>query len=428
MDSLKQNKGTFVNNILDKSKILYIEDDKIVREKTKSIFEKFFQKVYVCKDGEDGLALFHEKREDIDILLTDINMPNMDGVELISKIREEDKDLPILIVTAFNDINLLIRLIKLNISDYILKPMQIYSTLKILDKILLDRFNQKLVYKQKNELQIYKDILDKENLLSETNPEGIITYVNDIFCEVSGYSKEELIGSNHNIIRDPDLSPKIYESLWGTIRAKKVWKGKIKNRAKDGSSFYVKSTIFPILDENGNIQKYVASRYLITKDEKERHKLKKYIVQQKSQQIKNEKKLQEKFDDDLNIAKMQNNQQVSTFVRELNDQVKSLRVKNADNKGRILFLENKLKDSVEKNENKVKIYQEKVEKLHSTAVRAAEEYQRIKKRDDIITEKLEKSQEAIKTLQKYIDEYRKKIDNLEDVIASYEKDKINKNN
>ncbi|WP_044414901.1 response regulator [Halarcobacter anaerophilus] len=428
MDLLKQNNSSFNSNVLNQAKILYVEDDELIRKETLNIFENFFKKVYVAQDGKEGLDSYYKNRDKIDIILTDINMPNMNGIELISKVREEDFELPILVVTAFNDVSLLIKLIKLNVSDYILKPMQMNSTLKVIDKIVTNRFNQKLVFKQKNELQIYKDILDKENLVSETDLKGIVTYANDIFCEVSGYSKDELIGANHNIVRHPDVSPKVYKKLWETIQSKKVWKGKIKNRAKDGTPYYVKATIFPILDENENIEKYVASRFLITEDEEERHKLKKYIVHQKSQQIKYEKQLQEDFDDALHYAKMQKDKQVANFIHELNEQIKSLRGKNSDNKGRILFLENQLKDAVDKNENMVKNYQEKVEKLHTTAIKAAEEYQRIKKRDDIITEKLEKSQEAIKTLQGYIDEYRKKISNLEDVIASYEKDKAKKSN
>lgn len=423
MDLLKQNNGTPIDSrVLNQSKILYVEDDSLIRNETLSILEKFFKKVYVAQDGKEALESFHQNRENIDVILTDINMPNMDGIELITEIRKESDELPILVVTAFNDVSLLIKLIKLNVSDYILKPMQMNSTLKVLDKILTNRLNKKIVLKQKNELQIYKDILDKENLISETDTKGIITYVNDIFCEISGYSKEELIGINHNIVRDPDVSPKIFENMWEIIQSKNVWKGKVKNRAKDGTPYYIKATIFPILDEDGNIEKYVGSSFLITEDEEEKHKLKKYIMHQKSQQIKHEKRLQEEFDDALHYAKMQKDKQVAKFIHELNEQIKLLRSKSSDEKGRILTLEKNLKAALEKNDELQKSYQVRIEKLHSTAVVAAEEYQKIKKRDDILTEKFEKAQEGIKVLQGYIDEYRKKIHDLEDVIAAYEKE------
>lgn len=422
MDILKQTNGTsFADSILNQSTLLYLEDDEVIRSETLSIFQKVFKQVFVGKNGEQGLELYNTNKDQIDIILTDINMPKLDGIDFMSQVRKEDFELPILIVTAFNDLQILVKAIKLNVTDYIVKPMQLNSTLKILHRILTNRFNQKLVAKQKNELQIYKDILDKENLVSETDLKGIITYVNEIFCEVSGYTQEELIGVNHNIVRHPDVSPKVYETLWKTIQNKQIWKGKIKNLAKDGSAYYVKSTVFPILDEEGNIEKYVASRFLITEDEEEKHKLKKYIMHQKSQQVKHEKQLQEEFDDAVHAAKMQKDQQVAKFIHELNEQIKVLRTKHSDDKGRILSLEKKLKEALTKNDELQMGYQKRMEKLHKTAVVAVEEYQKIKKKSDIVSNKYEKAQEGIKTFQGYIDEYREKIKNLEDVIAAYEK-------
>ncbi len=84
-------------------------------------------------------------------------MPNMDGISFMAEIRKINFDLPILIVTAFNDINVLIKAIKLNVTDYIIKPMQLNSTLKILNRILQNNLNQKLISKQKHELEIYKE-------------------------------------------------------------------------------------------------------------------------------------------------------------------------------------------------------------------------------------------------------------------------------
>ena len=280
---------------------------------------------------------------------------------------------------------------------------------------------KKLVEKQQNELLVYKDILDKENLISETDLKGTITYVNDIFCEVSGYSEEELIGKNHNIVRHPNISEKVYEDLWNTIQNKKTWKGKIKNLAKDGSTYYVQSTVFPILNADGEIEKYVSSRFLITEQEEEKHKLKKYIMNQKSLQVKHEKQLQEEFHDAVHAAKMENDEKMAKFIQGLNEQIKSLRDKNSDGKGRILSLEKKLKNATERIDNLQTNYQEKIEKVHKSAIISLEKYESFKKKNILITEKLEKSQEAIKTLQSYIDEYRKKIEDLEDLITAYEK-------
>lgn len=280
MDISSQIKN-YSDTILNQSTILYLEADESIRKETLSIFEKIFEKVLVGADGKEGLDLFNQHKSEIDLILTDIEMPILDGINFISKIREVDLDIPVLVVTVFNDINQLLNTIKLKITDYIVKPMQLNTTLKIMTKILEDIANQKLVEKQRNELVIYKDILDKENLVSETDLDGNITYANEIFCKISGYTQEELIGKPHNIVRHPDVSKELYKNLWETIQSKHTWKGKLKNQAKDGTTYYVQATIFPILDAEGNIEKYVGSRFLITEQEEEKHKLKKYIMHQK---------------------------------------------------------------------------------------------------------------------------------------------------
>jgi diguanylate cyclase (GGDEF)-like protein/PAS domain S-box-containing protein len=116
----------------------------------------------------------------------------------------------------------------------------------------------------KNLLEQYKNAVDLSMIVSKTTPEGIISYVNDEFCKISQYSKNELIGKNHNIIRNPDMNKDVFKELWETVKNKKVWKGIVKNRAKDGSSYYVDSVIIPILDEDENIVEFIGLRNDIT--------------------------------------------------------------------------------------------------------------------------------------------------------------------
>lgn len=111
-----------------------------------------------------------------------------------------------------------------------------------------------------DKLKQYQNAIDESNIVSKTDINGVITFANDEFCKISGYSREELIGSSHNIVRHPDVSKSVFKKLWDTILAKKVYKGIIKNRAKDGSAFYLKATIIPILDQNGDIEEFVAIR------------------------------------------------------------------------------------------------------------------------------------------------------------------------
>jgi len=110
----------------------------------------------------------------------------------------------------------------------------------------------------------YFDIVNSTNMVSKTDLNGIITYVNDKFIEISGYSENELLGQAHNIIRDPKLDSDIFKELWSTIKSKKVWSGIITNRRKDGGRYTVNSSIFPILDEDNEITEYIAIRHNVT--------------------------------------------------------------------------------------------------------------------------------------------------------------------
>ena len=129
-------------------------------------------------------------------------------------------------------------------------------------------------------LKEYKDVVDASSLVSKTDLNGNITYVNDIFCRVSQYSKAELIGKNHNVIRDPNMSELIFKKLWHKIKKGKIWHGLISNIAKDGSIYYVSSTIMPIFDENHKPKEFIAIRQDITKqiESKKRVKEKEKLI------------------------------------------------------------------------------------------------------------------------------------------------------
>jgi PAS domain S-box-containing protein len=114
------------------------------------------------------------------------------------------------------------------------------------------------------ELEQYKRAVEQSNIVSKTDINGIITFVNDEFCKISGYTEKELIGKNHNIVRHPDVPKETFKLLWDTILQKKTFKTTAKNMAKDGSTFYVNTTITPILNKNGNIEEFIAIRYDVT--------------------------------------------------------------------------------------------------------------------------------------------------------------------
>lgn len=114
--------------------------------------------------------------------------------------------------------------------------------------------------------QTYQEAIENSNIVSKTDINGIITFVNEEFCKISGFSKEELLGSNHNIVRHPDVPKENFTLLWNTILSKKPYKTTVKNLCKDGSTVYLNTTITPILDDNENIKEFIAIRYDVTQE------------------------------------------------------------------------------------------------------------------------------------------------------------------
>jgi len=124
-------------------------------------------------------------------------------------------------------------------------------------------------------LKQYQEAIENSNIVSKTDVNGIITFVNDEFCKISGYTKDELLGKNHNIVRHPDVPASKFKLLWKTIKSKQIYKTTVKNRAKDGSTFYVNTTVIPILDEKGDIEEFIAIRYDVTQEIFYKHSLEK---------------------------------------------------------------------------------------------------------------------------------------------------------
>ncbi|MCP4875413.1 MAG: diguanylate cyclase [Gammaproteobacteria bacterium] len=127
----------------------------------------------------------------------------------------------------------------------------------------LNDARQKLEHANK-ELHNYLEIVDRYVVTSSTDDKGIIISTSDAFCEVSGYSRQELIGSSHNIVRHDDMPASIYNRLWRTISRGKTWQGELKNKKKNGGFYWVQAYISPNLDENGKIIGYTAIRQDIT--------------------------------------------------------------------------------------------------------------------------------------------------------------------
>ena len=103
-------------------------------------------------------------------------------------------------------------------------------------------------------------------LVSQTNEKGIITFASDDFCEIAGYSVEELIGKPHNIVRHLDMPKEAFKSLWETVKSGKIWTGYVKNATKNGDFYWVFATVYPTIIDNGE-KGFISCRRKASKEE-----------------------------------------------------------------------------------------------------------------------------------------------------------------
>ncbi|NOX91859.1 MAG: PAS domain S-box protein [Gammaproteobacteria bacterium] len=114
-------------------------------------------------------------------------------------------------------------------------------------------------------LEILQKVFDQHAIISVTNVAGIITYANDKFCEVSGYQRDELMGANHRIVKSDNHPSEFFRGMWRTIAQGGIWQGQIQNRRKDGSDYWVQTTIMPVFNDQGKPEQYISIRTDVTR-------------------------------------------------------------------------------------------------------------------------------------------------------------------
>lgn len=260
---------------LKKITILYVEDEKEVRDQIAGILQGVLKKVYVATDGKEGLSLFKEKMEEIDLIVSDINMPKITGLDMAEKILKINKHIPIIITTAYTVEEYLIKSIDINIYKYMTKPLKMKElTLNILEayseykiKKSTNKSTEALVNKylftekkantlHKGFFSSQKKINWQDNIINQyicflkLDKNGNITKVSDKFCSIYGYEKEEIIGSNISIIcKNVNI---IQKKMLETIRENKVKSVKDTFITKENKEVNLSCEFYPIKEDNEN--------------------------------------------------------------------------------------------------------------------------------------------------------------------------------
>ncbi|MBL0709264.1 MAG: PAS domain S-box protein [Sulfurimonas sp.] len=250
--------------------ILIIESSTKMQEKLKFMIEQQNYNIKIASNMEIAIDIFHASR--IDLVLFNIELDSRGAIEFLYKHYNEiiiKKEVKILVLSGDIDAMTVRDIYASGACDIIKKPYLLEEVVLKID-LWIENKNQKkdMAYSQLL-LKQYKEIVDESAIVSKVNSRGEITYANEQFCKLSGYSEDELMGNTHSIVRDPSTPASLFQDMWHTIKKKKqIWKGKIQNRAKDGSAYWVDAIIKPILDKNRNIIEYIAIRVDVTEQEK----------------------------------------------------------------------------------------------------------------------------------------------------------------
>lgn len=201
-----------------------------------------------------------------DIILMDINMPEINGLELGALIRQYKNynHIPIMYLTALSGDDLQVIVMRLGADDFLSKTLNpdhlTQLLLARLARARITRQGEQSLQVAMNDLKSIQNGLNQHAIVSIADLNGRITFVNDKFVEISGYSRDELIGNNHSMVKSGIHEPEFYRKLWAVISSGSVWQGIITNRKKNGEFYTVMSTITPMLDEFGTPKKYLSVR------------------------------------------------------------------------------------------------------------------------------------------------------------------------
>lgn len=257
---------------LEKNKlktILIVDDSKIIQLQLEDILSNRHYNIELASDTDEAYKIIQEK--EINLILLDVQLKKTNGIDFLKENKVEiinKRKIPVLVISGHVDPTIIRESLKNGAVDVIKKPY-------IFEEIVL-KVDLWIDYKRKEEeiqnstklLNQYKETVDRSSLVYKTDPTGTIIYVNEEFCKVSEYTKDELLGKKLDILRDEQMKENFFNDLWISINEKKQpWKGKIKNKAKNGKYFWVNTIINPILNTKNELVEHIAISTDITQNQ-----------------------------------------------------------------------------------------------------------------------------------------------------------------
>jgi PAS domain S-box-containing protein len=237
------------------------------------LLKKYFSKIVAVPNESEALQALTQNG--YECLFVDDTLLMEEALDIIERVKTVKKSILTVIISENPAQNHLLRAIRLGVTSVLLLPLEDKSIEDLAKKLYFASLSSKQLAKKNLLLNQYKNALDSSLNISKTNIHGVITYVNDKFCQLSEYGANEIIGQTHRLFKHPDTPIEQMADLWETISSKRVWHDTITNKTKSGKTFYSDTFIIPLLNERHEIEEYMDMRIDITAI----HEQKRYMQQ-----------------------------------------------------------------------------------------------------------------------------------------------------
>ena len=250
--------------------ILYVEDEDALRKQEIKLYSKLFKDVFEAKDGKDALEIFKKNQDKIDIIITDISMPKLSGLELAKEV-QKISNVPIIITTAYTHTEYMLDAIDLGIKKYITKPVTINKIIQDIEKVVIqhkkeanikdiaknllsktkhdsEELNELIKENKKLEKELlhYKQLADKYIATMVTDKNGIILEVSNKLSDFLQYNEDELLGQSLSLLKDDTSNNSIQKQMLEAIHTKSTIDSNHNFKRKDNTTlnFNVKMVLF----------------------------------------------------------------------------------------------------------------------------------------------------------------------------------------
>jgi PAS domain S-box-containing protein len=245
--------------------VLLVDDDRRFGELVAEFLENEPRMDVVTEtNAADALDVLSER--EIDCIVSDYEMPGMDGLELLEAVRDRDSELPFLLFAGQGNEAVASRAIHAGADDYLQKDTGTARYELLANRIV----TAVTVARQQRELrELHEAVEHAGHALLVADSDGTIEYVNPSFERITGYSEEEAVGERPSLLKSGEHDEEFYDDLWSTILDGDIWEGEVVNERKDGTRFVIEQTIAPVVDADGEIERFVAINRDVT-ERKER--------------------------------------------------------------------------------------------------------------------------------------------------------------